>query len=148
MFTTFYLGNDDISFPEWLIFHIPHDSQHIPKWCRDQFVIDDNAMQRELYNMTDLYTHEIFAENIIADNVIHAKYSRLIVDVERFAFALEETMSNQGQGVIYNHGFMRTVLRRDLSLSERRYLLEQIYYPHHEKLNEAEDDLYVDTGVP
>lgn len=135
MSATMYLGNGNISFPEWLIFHIPHDAQYIPEWCRDQFVVDEKTIQHELRFMTDLYTHEIFSENVVATNVVRAPFSRLVVDVERFAFDIEEEMACCGQGVIYSHGYTGTTLRRNISQSERQYLLEQLYYPHHAKLN-------------
>lgn len=44
------------SFPEWVIFHVPHDSAEIPGEVAAQFVLDAAALRQELLLMTDHHT--------------------------------------------------------------------------------------------
>jgi phosphosulfolactate phosphohydrolase-like enzyme len=43
-------------FPEWVIFHVPHDSKVIPAEVRHQFALDDVALMQEIIKMTDHHT--------------------------------------------------------------------------------------------
>lgn len=132
-----YLGDQNAPFPVWSIFHIPHDSLFIPFGLREEFVLDDEDLKSELFRITDLYTHAIYAEEVEASNIICAPVSRLVVDVERFAFDEEESMAKVGQGVIYKQSSLDKLLRRPLSWVERQYILEHYYYPHHALLTKA-----------
>ena len=38
--------------PDWVLFHVPHDSVEIPDDCRELFVLTDEEMERELIRMT------------------------------------------------------------------------------------------------
>ena len=65
------------------IVHIPHSSTHIPGRVRNQFVLCESALQREMDQMTDWFTDEIFGGLAGTSDVIFP-VSRLVVDPERF----------------------------------------------------------------
>jgi N-formylglutamate amidohydrolase len=76
--------NSRLSYPDWAIFHVPHDSKRIPGETRNQYVLDDVELEAELCRMTDHHTLELFTSLIPADQIVCAPVSRLVVDVERF----------------------------------------------------------------
>ena len=41
------------------ILHVPHSSRNITETYRDQFLIDDNALNFELDKLTDHFTHSM-----------------------------------------------------------------------------------------
>lgn len=43
-----------------MILHIPHSSRKIPAAVRNQFVLTDSELDRELLKMTDAFTEELF----------------------------------------------------------------------------------------
>ncbi len=100
------------------IFHVPHSSRQIPKIFRDQFTIDDRALNVELDKLTDHFTDSM-TEGVDATKVIFP-YSRLLVDVERFADDVLEPMSERGMGVIYSNGHALNKIRRDLTDDEKK----------------------------
>ena len=79
-----------------LLLHIPHSSTYIPKEMNDLFVINRKELDRELLDMTDLYTDELFD---FAENRIVFPFSRLICDVERFRDRTQETMTEKGMWI-------------------------------------------------
>jgi hypothetical protein len=62
------------------IIHVTHSSRNIPETYRDQFLIDDNALNFELDKLTDHFTDSM-TEGVEANKIIFT-YSRLLVDVE------------------------------------------------------------------
>lgn len=123
------------NFPEWLVFHIPHDSELIPKSIRNQFCLTDLELKAELVRMTDHHTRDLFLGDTRASNVVCASVSRLVVDVERFEKDADEPMATMGMGVIYTLTSDQKPLRRPISEQERQTLLGLYYRPHHEELN-------------
>jgi N-formylglutamate amidohydrolase len=119
------------------IFHVPHSSRQIPKIFRDQFTIDDRALTIELDKLTDHFTDSM-VEGVEATKVIFP-YSRLLVDVERFADDALEPMSERGMGVIYSNGHALNKIRRDLNDDEREELIA-LYWKHHNLLEKSVDD--------
>ncbi len=118
------------------IFHVPHSSRQIPKIFRDQFTIDDKALNVELDKLTDHFTDSM-TEGVEATKVIF-HYSRLLVDVERFADDASEPMSERGMGVIYSNGHALNHIRRALTDDERAELIE-LYWEHHNLLGKRVD---------
>ena len=119
------------------IFHIPHSSRQIPEKYRDQFTIDDNSLTIELDRLTDHFTDSM-TEGVETNTVIFP-YSRLLVDVERFADDSLEPMSERGMGVIYSNGHALNKIRRDLTDDEREELMG-LYWEHHKLLEKSVDD--------
>ena len=119
------------------IFHVPHSSRQIPEKYRDQFTINDNALTIELDKLTDHFTDSM-TEGVEANKVI-STYSRLLVDVERFADDGLEPMFERGMGVIYSNGHALNKIRRDLTDDERAEL-KALYWKHHNVLEKSVDD--------
>ncbi len=123
-----------------IVFHIPHASTFIPAGLRDQFVLGDDLLQREIELMTDWFTDELFQvpDEISMERVI-AYASRLVTDVERIPVDDAEPMSELGMGMFYMLTSSGEPLRRELSADEQNALFETYYRPHHQRLNEAVD---------
>lgn len=47
-----------------LIVHLPHDSTDIPAQYRDQFVLSDEELAKELLAMTDAHTAALFRVSV------------------------------------------------------------------------------------
>lgn len=124
-------------YPPWVVLHIPHDSTAIPDEVRPQFLLSDQDLALELQQMTDHFTHFLFATPPSDAAVVRAPVSRLVVDVERFADDSAEPMAARGMGAIYSVTSQLAPLRRQLSSREKEVLLRLWYYPHHEKLEAA-----------
>jgi N-formylglutamate deformylase len=98
-----------------MILHIPHTIRTISPVYRDYFVLDDSALEKELIKMVDSYTNELFSSDPLQSVIF--PYSRLLVDVERFADDALEPMSKVGMGMIYTHTADGLQLKRDLSVN-------------------------------
>ncbi|MEI6469833.1 MAG: N-formylglutamate amidohydrolase [Betaproteobacteria bacterium] len=125
--------------PPWVIFHIPHDSTVIPSEVRDQFVLNDKDLSREIIKMTDHHTYDLIARIFPTSQIVKFPVSRLVVDVERFESDCDEYMAARGMGVIYKSTHELKPLRRLLSTAEREHLLSKWYRPHHALLTGAVD---------
>jgi N-formylglutamate amidohydrolase len=123
--------------PPWVVFHVPHDSTHIPADVRHQFSLDDAQLEHELLEMTDHKTLELFASGVALGQVIRAPVSRLVLDVERFEHDQFEPMALRGMGAVYTKTHDGQTLRHPLTDSQRQKLLEDWYRPHHAALTVA-----------
>ena len=123
--------------PPWVVLHVPHDSMSVPTEIRSQFLLDEVEFEQELARMTDHRTLQLFADPSADTVVVRAPVSRLVVDVERFPDDADEPMAARGMGVVYTTTSQLTPLRRVLSDSERKALLQAYYHPHHARLEEA-----------
>jgi N-formylglutamate deformylase len=132
--------------PPWVLLHIPHNSTVIPSWVREQFVLDDHQLQREVLQMTDHHTEALFTRYLSSHHTLVSPVSRLVVDVERFPVDADEPMSAVGMGAIYMSTHEGQNLRRDLTKNERQYLLEQWYHPHHSQLESITGACLQDHG--
>ena len=125
--------------PPWVIFHIPHDSTVIPSEVRDQFVLNDKDLSREIIKMTDHHTYDLIASIFATSQIVKFPVSRLVVDVERFESDCDEYMAARGMGVIYKSTHKLKPLRRPMLRAEREHLLSKWYRPHHALLTGAVD---------
>lgn len=132
--------------PPWVIMHVPHDSLYIPAEVRDQFILGEELLSREILRMTDHHTLKLFAEGVPDHQVVRSPVSRLVVDVERFESDYEEPMSKRGMGVIYEATHDLQPLRRALTPGERESLLTRWYRPHHKSLSDAVDSALNEFG--
>ena len=123
----------------WVIFHIPHDSTVIPSEARDQFVLNELDLSRELIKMTDHHTYDLISRIFPTSQIVKFPVSRLVVDVERFESDCDEYMAARGMGVIYKSTHELKPLRRPLLMAEREHLLSKWYRPHHALLTAAVD---------
>lgn len=120
-----------------LVLHIPHASQMIPSDVRDEILLDDPSLARELLRMTDHFTDELFDPAAIGTPVVLYPVSRLVVDPERFSDDALESMAKRGMGAIYMRRSDGGVLRKVMPPETRRSLMERFYWPHHRALTEA-----------
>ena len=127
-------------FPDWVIFHVPHDSTDIPADVRGQFALEDQQLRNEILKMTDHFTARLFCSDSNPQNMVRAPVSRLVVDVERFVEDTTEPMAEKGMGVMYSQTSDGTPLRRPISQDERQILLERYYFPHHQSLEQLADE--------
>jgi N-formylglutamate deformylase len=127
-------------YPSWVVLHLPHDARDIPAEVRDQFLLDDRELGREVLRMTDHRTADLFGAPRAAGRVARAPVSRLVVDVERFENDALEPMAAAGMGAVYTHTSTCRPLRRTLDPSEREALLERWYRPHHRRLEQLVED--------
>lgn len=126
--------------PPWVVLHIPHDSTFIPSGIRSQFLLSDEELHLETHRMADLFTYAIFAYPHDESTVVRSPVSRLVVDVERFSEDALEPMSDRGMGAIYNVTSDLKPLRRSLSTDERKALMCEWYFSHHERLESVVTD--------
>jgi N-formylglutamate amidohydrolase len=118
-----------------VIIHIPHASTEIPVEVLPQFVRSREDLQAEILRSTDWLTDELFSET--GGVTIRYPVSRLVADPERFSDDQDEPMAGVGRGAVYFNCTDGSPLRRTLSPTERRALLDQFYHPHHQRLAEA-----------
>jgi N-formylglutamate deformylase len=137
---------DRLSFPPWVILHIPHNSKVIPSDIRVQFLLSDAELELELQRMTDHFTLELFAGPHCEAVVVYAPVSRLVVDVERFSDDAKEAMVERGMGAVYGVTSHLTPLRRHLSQEERDALMHLWYHPHHIRLEAAVTEMLEKFG--
>ena len=99
-----------------LVTHVPHSSLNVPPWCREQFVLNDEELERELLAMTDRYTDELFVQP--TSNMGGASFvnhlSRLVFDPERFEDDNLEPMASKGMGAVYTRTSSLSLLRADV----------------------------------
>jgi len=119
------------------VVHVPHSSVTIPRGLRDQFILTQLELDRELLHMTDRYTDELFALPKAMTTTVIYPVSRLVVDPERFLDNQSEPMAAKGMGVVYTKTSDQRPLRRPISRAEREALVSEYYVPHHRKLNAA-----------
>lgn len=113
-----------------VVLHIPHASLFIPEEYRREFRLDDVALRRELFLMTDRYCDRLFTAS---DERVVFPVSRLVCDPERFRDDLDEPMAAVGMGAVYTRCSDGSVLR-DVTPERREAILRAFYDPHHERL--------------
>lgn len=48
--------NNRCAYLPWVVLHVPHDATDIPAWVREQYLLDDSDIEREILRMTDRHT--------------------------------------------------------------------------------------------
>jgi len=87
--------------PDWVLFHVPHDSIFIPPTERCKLLLNDTELKTELLRITDHFTSDLFAQGIPGSRILYSPVSRLLVDVERFEKDALEVMASRGMGAVY-----------------------------------------------
>ena len=118
-----------------LILHIPHASLRILEYSH--YLLPREAVDTEALHLTDLYTDELFLA-AQGDAVIQADFCRVYCDVERFDQDALEPMSRFGMGATYVR-FDDGRPLRNLSPTARNIIMQNGYYPHHERLTASVD---------
>ncbi|MFN8238579.1 MAG: N-formylglutamate amidohydrolase [Chitinophagales bacterium] len=115
-----------------LILHIPHSSVNIP--LKEGYIVSEEILQSEIVKLTDWHTEDLF--HSIEDEMIIAPFSRIFCDPERFPDDEQEIMAQYGMGVLYektDNGNVMRIVTPEL----RKKILEDYYWKHHYKLNNA-----------
>ena len=123
--------------PDWVLFHVPHDSTFIPPSERSKLLLNDEGLKSELLRMTDHWTFDLFTQGVPEERVLRSPVSRLVVDVERFEEDSLEIMASRGMGAVYERTSDGQQLRPRLAVAERRELMNTWYVTHHRRLTEV-----------
>ena len=115
-----------------LILHIPHSSDNIP--YKDGYVVDETICNNEILKLTDWYTDDLFHSD--TDEMIIANFSRIFCDPERFSEDEHEEMASVGMGVLYEKTDDNLLMRK-ITPELRTKILDEYYWVHHQKLNNA-----------
>ncbi len=126
-----------------MLIHLPHSSLQVPPDIRKEILLNDEELEREMLQLTDRYTDELFA----CPNVeIHKNtVSRIVFDPERFRSDSDEEMAKVGMGAIYVKTISGGLLRR-LSEQRREELMQQLYDPYHAELERKAGTLLQQFG--
>lgn len=129
-----------------VVLHIPHSGNEIPAEYRGDFLLDDTALHREMGLLTDHGTDVLFCPPDAPFARVVSPWSRLLVDMERFADDAHEPMSRKGMGVFYEKTSSGLPLRNPLSAATRSTLISAAYEPHHRLLTAMVDQRLTDHG--
>jgi len=127
-----------------VVIHVPHASTVVPAEVRDQFVLSDAELERELLLMTDRYVDELYALPAHEAVTVRHRVSRLVLDPERYEDDADEPMSRVGMGAVYTATHEDDPelqpLRRPLGGDERAALMAGYFRPHPARLERAVED--------
>lgn len=115
-----------------IILHIPHSSIRIPSY--EGYLLGKSMLDAEILKLTDWYVDELFYSE--SDLMVVADFSRIFCDVERFADDKEEIMSQFGMGAMYEKTDNGDLMR-ELTSDQKKIILKEYYWKHHERLNNA-----------
>ena len=127
-----------------VILHIPHSSYHIPDFLREDILLNDEELQKNLYAFTDWNTQDLFSHRDFPCRVLSG-VSRMVCDVERFRSDADEEMASRGLGAVCTKdAFLRPL--RSLDKVKRELLLRLYYDPHHKRLEDAVSEKIEKSG--
>jgi len=92
----------------FVIFHVPHTSDVIPK--DSNIILDEYELRRELYYNTDWFLTSLISDDMPNNMVKISEVSRLFVDVEKLPDEEEEDFK-YGRGMVYIKTFEGNILR-------------------------------------
>lgn len=119
-----------------VLFHVPHASTVIPGDVRDTIVVDDEGLARELREATDHHTDGIVGglDNGTTVRSYVNRYSRLVVDPERFLDVEKEITEAVGRGVVATRTVNGELFRDDTDekfAALRQDLIDRFFLPYH-----------------
>jgi len=125
-----------------LIIHVPHASDFIPPEYRDQFILSDADLADQHRKMVDHHVDKLMAmARDMGATLFVNGVSRLVMDPERFLNEDQEPMATHGLGAVYTRTDDGRPLRRpDFSEAERLAVLDTLYHPYHQALNDLVDE--------
>lgn len=115
-----------------LILHIPHSASNIP--LKEGYILEEKILEKEILKLTDWHTEDLYSSKN-CENIIF-EYSRIFCDPERFSDDSKEQMAKVGMGVLYektDDGEAMRIISKEL----RYKILNEYYFKHHSKLNDA-----------
>lgn len=132
------VGSDNMSS---IVLNIPHSGQNMPKEYRQDILLDDEALQKEIEFMADTDIDRIFEGH----TRVKCNYTRLLCDVERFTDDTKEHMAKLGMGVVYTKISSGKTLRVYDKI-KRQTIIEQVYTPYHNELSRVVSEKLSKTG--
>jgi len=131
-----------------VILHVPHASRELTTVARQRILLSDAALSAELDAMTDAHTDVIAlraaSAAVTAPWVFVNRYSRLVVDPERFPDEREE-MRAVGMGAVYTRTSSGAPLRVEDPVHVEE-LLGTHYRPYAAEIASLVDDRLAATG--
>lgn len=115
-----------------IILHIPHSSTMLPHFFYKKTCANKNIIKKFNYNITDLYTNELFGKNKYKKIIF--KYSRIFCDVEKFADDDKEIMSSFGMGYVYTSTNLGVEFLKPTK-DYKEKIFKKYYTKHHRKLD-------------
>jgi N-formylglutamate deformylase len=133
--------------PAPVVAHVPHSGTHIPAEVRDAILLDDHDLAEEVRRLTDHRT-DVLAEGARAAGAtcFVNRWSRLVVDPERFTDPDQEEMERVGMGAVYTATSDGRPLR-SVTAGERAELLARHFEPYHRALTALVGSHLAATGV-
>src|SRR2546430_1908972 len=131
-----------------VILHVPHASRALTRAARARILLDDAALAAELDRMTDAHTDVVAAR--VAEGAAPQpwrfvnRYSRLVVDPERFPDGREEMLA-VGMGAVYTRTSHGEPLRANDS-DHVRELLASHFEPYARAFADLVDERLAATG--
>lgn len=115
-----------------LIIHIPHSSLEVPKYFKDNLLIDEDYFNKENIFISDYKVDNFVPKNY--PNIIKFNYSRMFCDVEKYLDDSKEEMSKYGMGALYTKDSNgKEFVKR--TKEEKDYIITNYYKKHHQSLD-------------
>lgn len=126
-----------------VILHVPHASRELTPEARAGILLDDAELEAELDRMTDAST-DVIARRAARSTawLFINRYSRLVVDPERFPDEREE-MRAVGMGAVYTRTSLGDPLRDP---AETETLLSGHFHPYAQAFTDLVDERLAATG--
>ncbi len=131
--------------PNPVLIHVPHSSREIPAAEASHYFLTNDEMETELNIMTDHFTDQFLSAAKAEYHVLRYKYSRLLVDPERFRNDDAEPMADKGMGATYVKRHNGEPMRR-LSSQDSERLKRTYYDPHHKEFADVVDNMLKQFG--
>ncbi len=121
-----------------VIVHVPHASPIIPEGLELDLMLTRHQLRVELSAMTDRHTEKLAKPALAAGATLFVnRFSRLVVDPERFEDDEREPAARHGLGAVYTRTHDGRPLRYpDFDDAQRRGLMDRFYHPYHQALTE------------
>lgn len=129
-----------------VVAHVPHAGTWIPPEMRADILLDDADLAHELLVMTDHHTDALFGWTVRhGATALVDRWSRLVLDPERFEDPALEPMERVGQGAVYTRTSDGRPLRHP-DPGARAALVERLYHPWHRTLAGLVDEAVEAAG--
>lgn len=120
------------------LIHLPHSGRDIPSEFRDDYLLEEDELQENVYQYCDLYTDELFGDLFEHFGGVKSNYSRLFFDPERFGDDTAEPMYQKYRlGWFYENAILT---KKPLRKLDNKVKIRTYYDAHHKELNEKTAD--------
>ncbi|MCV6606682.1 MAG: N-formylglutamate amidohydrolase [Campylobacterales bacterium] len=121
-----------------VVVHIPHSGLVIPDEFRGDYLLDDEELERNIYQYADYKADKFFGGLTSRYDSVISPYSRLFFDPERFFDDdLEPMEKNHGLGWFYHNGILD---KKPLRSKDNKEKIAKYYHQHHKKLTDLVEE--------